>query len=213
MSPSAEEEEEERRFRLWYDRKSALMEEVLGTEHDTVLHSAIPFFLGGGLDLYLYPNGEHATAVATKELTDNPEEGSKNAVFDLYEFVMFTKAPLVKADTLNDKTPFGAALSNINAILNPIARYSAEATLNPNETSEFPEDFPQIGGKCLIFDAYPSLAEEDEEEVREFGLMAIIEVFRSEMEYARENGGANLIALLKEAGHYPYSDLDREPVA
>jgi hypothetical protein len=38
-------------------------------------------------------------------------------------------------------------------------------------------------------------------------------VFRSEMEYARENGGAKLIRRLKKAGYYPYSDLDREAVA
>jgi len=42
---------------------------------------------------------------------------------------------------------------------------------------------------------------------------AIIEVFRSEMDFARENGGASLLQRLDDAGHYPYSDLDREPVA
>jgi hypothetical protein len=33
------------------------------------------------------------------------------------------------------------------------------------------------------------------------------------MEYARRNGSEELLEKLKVAGHYPYSDLDREPVA
>jgi hypothetical protein len=43
--------------------------------------------------------------------------------------------------------------------------------------------------------------------------LAVIEVFRSEMDYARKNGGAKLLHRLKAKGHYPHYDLDREPVA
>jgi len=32
------------------------------------------------------------------------------------------------------------------------------------------------------------------------------------MNYARQHGGKRLIARLKNAGYYPYSDLDRAPV-
>ena len=47
-----------------------------------------------------------------------------------------------------------------------------------------------------------------------FGLLAVIEVFRSEMLYAASTAAANCIELLKSKGHYPYSDLeDRSPVA
>ncbi|MBN9519846.1 suppressor of fused domain protein [bacterium] len=63
---------------------------------------------------------------------------------------------------------------------------------------------------ALIFDGYPSYPTDAPVE---FGLLAVIEVFRSEMAFARKNGGAKLLARLKEQGHYPYSDLDREPVA
>lgn len=41
----------------WYDRKSALMEESLGEEHDMVMHGIIPYAIGGFLDLDYYPNG------------------------------------------------------------------------------------------------------------------------------------------------------------
>lgn len=193
----------------WYDRKSSLMEEMLGKEHDMVMHAIIPYAIGGGLDLYYYPHGVPGTGIATKELSESPEQVSSNGVFECYEMVMFTKHPVDLDAAKDETTPFGKAHTVINAILNCMAPYSAEATLNPNETCEFPAELPTVGGRCLIFDGYPSYPEE---ESAEFGLLLVMEVFPSEMEYARENGGDKLLNRLKAKGHYPYSDLDREPV-
>jgi hypothetical protein len=148
--------------------------------------------------------------VATKELSESPGEGSSNDVYQCYELVMFTKHPLDLDAAKDEETAFGRAHSVINAVLNNIAPYSAQAILNPNETCEFPADMPRVGGRCLIFDGYPAYPTE---EPAEFGLLAVIEVFRSEMEYARKNGGAKLLKRLKAKGHYPYSDMDREPLA
>ncbi|RPI88934.1 MAG: hypothetical protein EHM42_03890 [Planctomycetaceae bacterium] len=200
-------DDEERLAREWYDHKTELMVGLLGPEHDMVMHAMVPYAVGGGLDLYYFPNGIPGTAIATKELCEIPGEGSTNEVFDLYELVMFTRQPLALEDANEDSTPFGKAHNTIGAILNCIARYSEEATLNPHETCEFPEDFENIGGRCLIFDAYG--LESDHED---FGLLAIIEIHRSEMEFAREQGGEQLITKLKSAGYYPYSDLDRPAV-
>lgn len=196
--------------RQWYERKSRLMEASLGKEHNMVMHAIIPYAIGGGLDLYYYPNGVPGTAIATKELSELPNEGSSNDVYRSYELVMFTKHPLDLDAAKDEKTEFGRAHMNINAILNRVAPYSAQATLNPNETCEFPAEMERVGGKCLIFDGY---ACHSDDVADNFGLLAIIEVFRSEMEYARKHRGANLIKRLKAKGHYPYSDLDREPVA
>jgi len=201
---------DEKAGQLWYDHKSALMEEMLGTEHDMVMHAIIPYAIGGGLDLYYYPHGIPGTAIATKELSELPGEGSSNRVFQCYELVMFTKHPLDLDAAKDEGSAFGRAHSVINAVLNRIAPYSAQATLNPNETCEFPADMPTVGGRCLIFDGYPSYPDD---EPAEFGLLAVIEVFRSEMDYARKNGGAKLLKQLKAKRHYPYSDLDRKPVA
>jgi hypothetical protein len=193
----------------WYDRKSALMEASLGKEHDMVMHAIIPYAVGGGLDLYYYPNGIPGTGIATKELSELPNEGSSNKVYRCYELVMFTRHAVDLDAARDTKTAFGKAHTSINAILGCIAPYSEQATLNPNETCEFPADMEDVGGKCLIFDGY---ACHSDDMVEDFGLLAIIEIFSSEMEYARENGGAELIELLKLKGHYPYSDLDREAV-
>ncbi len=175
-----------------------------------VMHALIPYALGGGLDLYYFPNGIPGTAVATKELSELPNEGSSNKCFSCYELVMFTRHTVNLDDAKNKETAFGKAHANINILLNHMAPYSASASLNPNETCEFPADMASVGGKCLIFDDYGSRTTKS---VRRFGVLAVIEVFRSEMDFARTHGGAQLIAKLKSAGHYPYSDLDREPVA
>lgn len=200
----------------WNEQKSAWMEELLGPEHDMVMHAIIPYFLGGGLDLYYYPNGVTGihcvtgTGIATKELSTLPGDGSSNKIFQNYEMVMYTKETLDLDLAKDASTPFGAMHDTINRFLNMMAPYSAEASLNPHETCEFPEDMEDVGGRCLIFDYYGATSEEFP---AEFGLLLLIEIFRSEMAYARENGGDALIKLLQEHGHYPYSDLDREPVA
>jgi len=186
------------------------MEDMLGKEHEMVGHAIIPYVVGGGLDLYYYLSGLPGTAIATKELSELLGEGSSNSVFGCYELVMFTKQ-LLDSDIDSDNcSPFGRMHSDINAILNCIARYSAEVTLEPAQTCEFPDEMPRIGGRCLIFDGYPGYCEDKQ---LEFGLLAVIEVFRSEMNYAMEVGGERLLKRLKSKGHYPYSDLDRRPVA
>lgn len=210
QEPPAITDADQQAWNAWYEHKSALMEQSLGKEHDMVMHAIIPFAIGGALDLYYYPNGIPGTAVATKELCETPNEGSSNKVYQSYELVMFTRHPLNLDDAKNGAMPFGKAHDNINRVLNPIARYSAQATLNPNETCEFPADMEDVGGKCLIFDGY---AHHNDDVAKDFGLLAVIEIFRSEMDFARSNGGARLIEKLKLAGHYPYSDLDRKPVA
>lgn len=193
----------------WYERKSSLMEGILGKQHDTVLHSLIPYFLGGSLDLYYYPNGIEGTAVATKELSEAPGTGSKNEFFKNYELVMFTRHKLDLGTSRKRKSPFEEANERFNAILNSIARFSAEASLNPDETCDYPDDMEFLGGRCLIFDTYCKSGTKPK---KEFGLLAIIEIHRSEQLWSRMHGGDKLLVKLKEKGHWPYSDLDRKPV-
>ena len=119
----------------------------------------------------------------------------------------FTRLRLSLDDAKDESTPFGRIHKSINAVLNHIAPYSVQATLNPHETCEFPAEMNTVGGKCLIFDSYGF-----EGEHAEFGLLAIIEIHRSEMDYAREHGGEQILEKLKQAGYYPYSDLDRPAV-
>ena len=56
---------------------------------------------------------------------------------------------------------------------------------------------PHVGGKCLVFDGYGRFSDDLADR---FGLLAVIEVFRSEMEFARANTTAELITRLNAAG-------------
>jgi len=195
----------------WYERKSAFMASRLGPQHDTVMHALIPFALGGGLDLYYYPNGIPGTCISTKELCEIPGEGPSNRVFSCYELVMFTRVPLALDDAKNPATPFGRIHAIINDVLNPIAQYCGSSViLNPCESCEFPADMDGVGGMCLLFDGYGCWPDK---EAGEFGLMLLMAIHRSELEFIQKNGSERLLERLKGAGVYPYSDLDRPPVA
>jgi hypothetical protein len=193
----------------WYEQKSRWMAKWLGPEHDMVMHAIIPYAVGGGLDLYYYPNGIKGTGIATKELCEVKGEGPSNKCFDTYELVMFTRHKLNLDDAYDETTKFGKAHAKINAFLNRLAPYAEQAKLNPDETCEFPKEMETVGGKCLIFDGYPDYSAKY---VEEFGLLLAMQIFRSEMEFARERGGGKLIKRLIDAGYYPYSDMDRDPV-
>jgi hypothetical protein len=193
----------------WYEQKQAVMERLMGKQHDIVMHAIFPYAIGGGLDLYYYPNGIPGTGVATMEVSELPDQGSSNAVYSCYELVMFTRHPLDLDQAKQPETAFGKAHSNINSVLNCVAPFSATAKLNGNDTCEFPAEMEKLAGKCLIFHNYGP----HDNQQRGFGVLAVIEIFRSEMDFARKEGGEKLIQLLKDAGHFPYSDLDRQPVA
>lgn len=194
----------------WFDHKSMLMEKSLGKEHDKVLHALLPYSLGGALDLYYYANGVPGTAIATKELSPAANEGPSNDVYRSYELVMFTRHRLNLDEAEDERTDFGRAHAAIRAILNDVARYSAQAKLNPNATGEVARDIERSRGGCVIFDGFACYSDDV---VDGFGLLAVIRIPPSEMEYARRHGGGKLIQLLKVRGYYPYSDLDRDPVA
>lgn len=198
-------EDQEALAERWNAEKSELMDHILGAEHDMVLHAMIPYAAGGGLDLYYYPNRIDGVGIATKELSLLPRQGSSNTAYECYELAMFTRHELSMDDTHNPESPFGRAHMKIQRILNHIGPYSAQATLNPFETSEFPAEMEHVGGTCMIFAPFGPPAP--------FGILGVIEIFRSEMTSAREHGGQQLIQLLTDAGHFPYSDLEREAVA
>ncbi|MDX2200315.1 MAG: suppressor of fused domain protein [Phycisphaerae bacterium] len=193
-----------------FEEQSRFMETLLGEEHNLVSHALIPFDLGGHLDLYYYPNCGHGTAVATKELTDWGEKsGPSNNCFKTYELVMFTRHAIAPAKDGPEQPELEKAHSLINSILNLIARYAPTATLNPYETLEFPAEIPEVGGTCTVFFAYPDMPKSPP---IEFGLLGIMAIHRDEMNFARKNGSEALFAMLKEKGHFPYSDLDRPSV-
>jgi hypothetical protein len=205
--PKFSDEEYERH----YEVKRAALERILGPMHSLVGHAIIPFQVGGAVDMYYFPNGIAGTGFATMELIEPDGSGPKPNRIGTYELVAFTRQQMPSSDEEAGDHPFNRIERRICGIFTTIGFYSYDAVLNSGETCEVPgkEGEPN---KCLIFDEYTPDGAAFEIDGKRHCLLLCLEVFRSEMEHAMKCGSATVLKRLKEAGYYPYSDLDREPV-
>jgi hypothetical protein len=207
--PIPDPEFSEEQYEKDYEEKEKGLENVLGEMYGMVGHAIIPFGVGGAVDMYYFPNHIQGTGFATMELLDPDGNGPKPNRLGTYELVAFTKESLNEND--ETQTAFNLIERRICGIFTIIGNYSFQAVLNPNETCEVPSNEEE--NRCLVFDNYRPYNKEFKIGDRKHHLLLCVEVFRSEMEYARQNGSAELLDKLKVAGYYPYSDLDRDPVA
>ena len=199
-------------FTTDYELKSKGLEAVLGASNGIVGHAIIPFEIGGAVDMYYYDKHIPGTAMVTMELLDPAGNGPKQNRIGTYELIAFTKEKYNENDTDENQTPFNLIERRFCGIFTMIGNYSFQAVLNPNETCEVPNGEGEENS-CLVFDLYQPDNKEFKIGARNHHLLLCLQVFRSEMEFARENGSEELFKKLKQAGHYPYSDLDRQPVA
>jgi hypothetical protein len=191
-----------------YELKEQGLENVLGKMHELVGHALIPFEIGGAVDMYYFPNHIAGTGFATMELIDPDGNGPKPNSFGTYELVAFTKHSYKSDDEA--ESPFSLAERRICGIFTTIGKYSFQAVLKPGDTCEVPGDDEK--NKCVVFDIYQPDGKEFKIGDRQHHLLLCVEIFKSEMDFARENGSKNLFELLRQKDYYPYSDLDREPV-
>ncbi|GAA3521383.1 hypothetical protein GCM10022393_39690 [Aquimarina addita] len=199
--------EEERN--MDYELKSKGLEDVLGKMHNMVGHAIIPFAIGGTVDMYYFPNHIKGTGFATMELLDPDGNGPLQNKLGTYELVAFTKFDYNPIE--ETQTPFNLIERKACGFLTSIGMYSSQAILNPKETIEVPNGENEEN-TCLIFDLYEPDGKKFRIGGREHHLLLCLQVFRSEMDYARQNGSDELFKILKEKGIYPYSDLDRDSV-
>ncbi len=192
-----------------YELKMQGLENALGKSHELVGHAIIPFSIGGAVDMYYFPNHINGTGFATMELLEPDGNGPKANKLGTYELVAFTKENYNNDE--NVETAFNLIERRICGTFTTIGNYCTQAILNPKETCEVPSD--EEANKCLVFDNYQPNGSAFTIGERKHHLLLCLEVFRSEMEFARKNGSEELFYLLKEKGFYPYSDLDREAVA
>ena len=192
-----------------YEEKEKGLEKILGKMHGLVGHAIIPFEVGGAVDMYYFPNHIQGTGFATMELLDPHGNGPKPNRLGTYELVAFTKEPINEIE--EKPTAFNLIERRVCGVFTTIGNYSFQAVLNPNETCEVPTDEDE--NRCLVFDNYQPDNKEFKVGDRKHHLLLCLEVFRSEMEFARKKGTSELLSLLKQKGFYPSSDLNREPVA
>lgn len=200
----------EQEYELDYEQKSRGLENILGKMHDLVGHAIISFAIGGNVDMYYFPNHIKGTGFATMELLEPDGTGPLPNRLGTYELVAFTKHNYNHSG--GSQTSFNLIERKICSIFTTIGFYSRQAVINPNETCEVPNGDHE-DNSCLIFDLYDPHNKRFMIGDRQHHLLLCLQIFRSEMNFARENGSEELFKKLKEAGHYPYSDLDRKPVA
>lgn len=192
-----------------YETKSEGLENVLGKMHNLVGHAIIPFAVGGAVDMYYFPNHIKGTGFATMELLDPAGNGPKKNRLGTYELVSFTKHDYNPNE--ETQTPFNLIERQACGFLTAIGMFSSQAVLNPKETIEVPNGENEEN-TCLVFDLYEPDGKKFIVADRKHHLLLCMQIFRSEMDYARQNGSDELLKILKEKEIYPYSDLDREPV-
>ena len=200
----------EEEFERDYELKSKGLEYILGPMANIVGHAIIPFAVGGAVDMYYFPNHIKGTGFTTMELLDPDGKGPLPNRLGTYELISFTKNTYNSNE--DPQTPFNLIERKICGIHTSIGFYSSQAVLNPNETCEIPGDDGEENN-CIVFDIYEPDGKEFRIGNRKHHLLLCLQIFRSEMEYSRKNGSNELFKKLKEAGFYPYSDLDRKPVA
>lgn len=196
-------------YELDYEQKSQGLENVLGKMHGLVGHAIIPFAIGGAVDMYYFPNHIKGTGFATMELLEPDGTGPLPNRLGTYELVAFTKHGYNNSKDV--QTSFNLIERKVCGIFTTIGFFSREAVLNPDETCEVPNGKGEENS-CLVFDLYEPDNKKFKIGERHHHLLLCLQIFRSEMNFARENGSEELFKKLKEAGHYPYSDLDRQPV-
>lgn len=190
-------------------KKLTGLENVLGPAHDVVGHAPIPWSEGGLVDMYYFTNGIPGTGMATMQLIKPDGSGSVPNDDGTYELLAFTKLNFNSDTSVTNS--FNQIERRMNKFFTSIANYAMANKIQPGETTEIPEDGSVT--RYLVFDAYKPGGKEFMIGGKKHGLLLIIEIHREELEFATQYGSSELLKRLKDAGHYPYSDLERKPVA
>ena len=199
-----------------FEMKKAGLEAVLGPRDDTVLHAALPFVAGGALDLYCFRQALPGTVFATMDLIYPDGQGPQANRFGTFELAACTRLSpggnqyALFSDAANrSRLPYEQTEHRIWRMLTRIGHYSQAAVLKPGDTCEIPNGTKELA--WVLLDRF-DLGQPFKIGEKFHHLLLCMEIFPVEQEYARLNGPAALIHLLKNSGDYPYTDLDRRPV-
>ncbi len=82
--------------------------------------------------------------------------------------------------------------------------------MNSGETMDLGGNFVLDNSdiKALIFSQYANFKVKR----KKYGILLIVGITADELEWAKENGGENLIKKLKETGIYPKTDFNRKSI-
>jgi hypothetical protein len=172
-----------------WDAREAALKSVLGEADGMVLHAMIPFYLGGQADVICFRKHVPGRVAATCELLG--EEGQIKNDLGTYELMIAHRDD-------NDWGP---------NIISRLARYTCDAQLDPGHTMEIRPEVPEgstIAGFLFCDYARFSYGGQDA------GLLLCLGITADELEHCIAGRRDEVLAALKAAGVFPYTDLFRE---
>jgi hypothetical protein len=171
-----------------WDARLAAISDVLGNPYENVYHAAHPFALGGQADVAAYPARPHGVAYVTVELSGKPD-----ACYADYELIICHRQP-------SDWGP---------NVISRLAPYTQQAYIHPGDSMDIDSATPADSEiKAFIFDNYASFRLFDST----FQLRLCLGITKAELKYKMDSGADRLLALLKDGGVYPFTDLIRGSV-
>lgn len=171
----------------WNARESFLTS-LLGPTDGKVFHALMPFQLGGSADALCFPSHIPGRIISTCELLG--EESQKPNSLGTYELVI--------ADRDNSSWH-----PNVIARL---ARYTCDAVLEPHHTMDIDSAVPKGSTiSAFLFLEYARATFQSQPA----GLLLCIGITPDELAACRKGKTDTVIAALKSANVYPYTDLTR----
>lgn len=174
-----------------WDARLAALERELGKSDDKIATSPVPIYLGGGADVLTFKKHVDGVAYVTAGLIGN--DSQKKTTLGQYELMMCFRSE-------NDWAP---------SLLSRLAPYTFDAALNPGETMDIGPAVPEGSTiAALLFITYRQFKVAD----TNAGILLCIGITESELAKCRANGSNEVLAALKEAGVFPFTDPQRESV-
>jgi hypothetical protein len=179
----------------WWDARLSALEQILGPSDGVVGHSPVPFDLGhdvgGAADVLYFREHLPGIATVTAELIGREEQG-RNRLGN-YELMICEK----------EDPSWGAS------IISKLAYYTLDARLEPGETLDLGDSVPSGSTiTAFLFSEYARFP------VRQLpcGLLLCLGITKQELAACRRGRAAEVEAVLRKDGVYPFTDLRRSTV-
>jgi hypothetical protein len=183
-------------WRLVWDARQQALEAVLGPPTERVFHAVIPLDLGGSADVLEFRKHVPGSTYVTADLV-GPLSGQPQNTLGQYELMICTREP-------EDWAP---------NLISRLARYTLEAVLEPSETMDMAPALPEGSAISAFLFTQPQLVSNELHVLgQRCGLLLCLGITTPELQACFEGRSSELLAALKSAGVFPYSDLRRKSV-
>ncbi|MDR3621234.1 MAG: suppressor of fused domain protein [Paludisphaera borealis] len=182
-------------WEVWWDARTAALEDVLGESDDVVGHAVIPFpsgvEAGGAADVLFFRKHVPGVVTVTADLIGNDDQVPND--LGNYELMICER----------DDTEWGAAF------IARLAYFTLQARLNPGETMDVRPALPESStlSAILLLD-YARFTVRG----RSAGLLLCLGITADELIACRQGRTADVASALKSSGVFPFTDLNRNSV-